>query len=176
MVAELATTLTSTEDERLEQAEGVVRAYCGWHIAPSRTVTETCPTAGGLLFLPSLHVTAVGSVTLSDETVLTTDQYEWTTEGVVRLIPGWGRDWWTPYAPAKATVEYTHGYPTPPPEVVGVVRAVAQRATDNPRSVVQQNTGPFGVTYSQAGGQALTLAILDTERAVLDHYRLNARP
>lgn len=171
---ELATTLASTDDDRLDQAEGLVRAYCGWHIGPERTTTETLPTLGGVLLLRSLHVTAVASVTLADDTVLDVADYEWTEAGAVRLLPGWATDWWYQ---RWATVEYTHGYAPPPAEVVGVVRAVAQRGVNNPGSLVRTQVGPFSDTYSQTGfNQSLPLALLDAEKQILDRYRIPPRP
>ena len=60
MPAELATSLAPTEADRLLQAEALVRGYCGWHIAPSRSETITVRTFGGTsVMLPSLLVTEV---------------------------------------------------------------------------------------------------------------------
>ena len=52
MAAELATSLTPANDnERLEQAESVVRDFCGWHIAPSVTPSSrpTVPSTGACI-------------------------------------------------------------------------------------------------------------------------------
>jgi hypothetical protein len=165
---ELATTLTSTTDERLDQAEGIVRAYCGWHIAPSRDSSELLSTKAGVLLLRSLHVTAVASITLADATVLDPTTYTWDASGIVRLNDGWCTDWWNQQS---ATIEYSHGYATPPAEVVGVVRALAQRGINNPGTVSSQTTGPFSITYATAA-----MALLADERVVLDKYRLPPRP
>src|SRR4051812_17931640 len=80
----------------LTAAEAVVRAYCGWHIAPSRT--DTITTVGiftGSLFLPTLYLTAVVSVT-EDGTLLTAPDYTVHREGYVTrvspsdVVPAWG--------------------------------------------------------------------------------------
>src|SRR5690348_6332029 len=126
MTAELAASLTATEADRLLQAEALVRAFCGWHIAPSRTEVVTLAGTGGrTLTLPSLHVTAVASVTSDSDPALTTDDYDWSPAGVLtaRTYPWSGR---------AIAVSLTHGYDTPPAEVTAVVQAVAQRALDNP--------------------------------------------
>ena len=70
MPAELATTLHATDEDRLMQAESVVRAHCGWHIAPVRedVVVLDGQGAADVLLLPSLRVTAV-AVTQGGEEV-----------------------------------------------------------------------------------------------------------
>lgn len=174
-MAELASTLASTEEDRLTQAEALVRAYCGWHIAPSKEATDTLTLSGGVLLLPSLYVTAVSEVT-EDGEALDPDLYSWTRDGRVYARRGWWATWW-PTRTRSLTVTYTHGYESPPPDVVAVVRAVAQRAVDNPNSLVRRQVGPFSATYSQTGfNQSLPLALLDGERVVLDHYRIPPRP
>jgi hypothetical protein len=169
--AELAVTLAATEDERLEQAEALVRSYCGWHIAPSRVdAVETLRGYGAQpLLLASLNVTAVASVVDDGTTLALTDDYTWQPNGVI-LRAGW---WGT----GDVVVTYTHGYDDPPPEVTAVVQAVAQRAVDNPGSRPRDQIGPFAPTYSQTGSnQAPALALLDAEKAVLDPYRIPPRP
>ncbi|MGZ4530734.1 MAG: hypothetical protein ACXVXP_00110 [Mycobacteriaceae bacterium] len=169
MAAELATTLAPTEADRLLQAEALVRGFCNWHIAPSRTETITLPGSGGwLLMLPSLHVTAVASITSDADPALTTDDYDWSEAGVLtaRTALWTGR---------SISVAFTHGYDTPPAEVTAIVQAVAQRAIDNPGSKSREQAGPFVDSYSQtAANQAPALALLDSEKATLRRYRVPA--
>jgi hypothetical protein len=168
---ELASGLVSTEADRLLQAEALVRSYCRWHIAPARTETLTLPAGEGVaLLLPSLMVTAVASVTV-DGTALTADEYTWTEAGVLKHSTNirWGS--------GTVVVEFTHGYAEAPPDVTAIVQSVAQRAVDNPGSLVRKQVGPFGDTYSQTGfNQSLPLALLDAEKDVLAAYRLAPRP
>lgn len=169
MAAELATTLAPSEADRLMQAEALVRSYCGWHIAPSRAdeVAVLPATLGQVALLPSLHVTDVSSITEDGVPVDETD-YTWAPNGV--LIRSWG---WN----ASVAVTFTHGYSAVPAEVTAVVQAIAQRAVDNPSSLVRVQKGPFADTYSQTGfNQSLPLALLDAEKEILDHYRLPPRP
>lgn len=169
MPAELYTALAATEAQRLEQAEALVRNFCGWHIAPSRVVTDSKirGTGGATLLLPSLHVTAVSSVT-DNETVLTVeDDFTWSPAGVLTNKGHWSTD--------LVTVTYTHGYTTVPPEVTAIVQAVAQRAIDNPGSMTRRTVGPFTDAYSTTSpGQVATLALLDSEKETLRRYRLPA--
>lgn len=171
MPAELATTLTVTEAERLLQAEALVRSYCGWHIAPSRAdAVETLRGYGGQpLLLRSLHVTAVTSVVDGGTTLALTDDYVWNANGVIMRVGYWGT--------GDVVVTYTHGYDEPPADVTAIVQSVAQRAVNNPGSLVRKQVGPFGDTYSQTGfNQSLPIALLDAEKEILDHYRIPPRP
>lgn len=166
MPAELAVTLTATEDERLEQAEALVRGFCGWHIAASRTETiQIRGTGRATLLLPSLYVTAVASVT-DDGTLLVHDEdYTWSEAGVITRAAAFGTE--------LVSVTFTHGYAVPPPEVTGIVQAVAQRAIDNPGSRPRVGDGPFSDTFSQAGfNQAPALGLLDSEKETLRRYRI----
>lgn len=170
MALELAGGLVSTEADRLLQAEALVRSYCAWHIAPSREVTLTLDGLGNTVqVLPSLHVTAVTSVT-DDGTLLVADtDYTWSEDGALTRadVCRWGA--------RKIEVAFTHGYTDPPAEVTAVVQAVAQRAVDNPGSKPRQQVGPFADTFSQSGfNQAPALTLLDAEKAILDRYRLPA--
>lgn len=171
MTAELATSLTATEADRLMQAEALVRSYCGWHIAPSRTDAEVTlkESCSAVLLLPSLNVTAVASV-VEDGVTLTSDDYAWTAAGV--LTRDCGR-----WASGDVVVTFTHGYVEVPAEVTAVVQAIAQRAVSNPGSLVRVQKGPFSDTYSQTGfNQSLPIALLDAEKSILDRYRLPPRP
>lgn len=165
-MAELATTLTATEADRLEQAEALVRSFCGWHIAPSRTETVTVRGRGSkTLLLPSLYVTAVTSVT-DDGTLLVDDtDYTWSDAGVITHASAFGTE--------LVEVAYSHGYTTPPAEVEAIVQAVAQRAIDNPGSLIRTQDGPFSDTFSQTGSsQVAALSLLDSEKETLRRYRV----
>lgn len=168
MAGELATTLAATEAERLEQAEALVRGFCGWHIASERTETVTLRARGGRsLMLPSLYVSAVASVTDAGSLLVADSDYTWSTAGVITHAAWWGT--------SEVVVEFTHGYDDPPAEVTGIVQAVAQRAVDNPGSMLRQQAGPFSTSYSTVNGnQAPVLALLDYEKAVLSRYRIPA--
>lgn len=163
---ELATELTSDAAGRLLQAEALVRDYCRWHIAPSRTATFSKRVRSRVLLLPSLYVTAVTSVTV-DGVAVDPDEYD--PDGVAagvleRLCGRWC---------GRVVVAFTHGYTDPPEVVTGVVQAVAQRAVDNPHSVVRDLVGPFSHTYPQTGfNQATPLALFPAEEKLLDPYRL----
>lgn len=144
MPAELADSLTVTEEDRLLQAEATVRDYCGWHIAPSReqTVTFSAPT-GPRLMLPSLYVTAVSSVLVDgvaqvEDTDFRVHQNGW----VERLSVGsyWSGD--------VISVTFTHGYATPPASVTAAVQTIAQNAIGTVGGLTRKTVGPFTDVYA----------------------------
>lgn len=166
-MADLAATLVATDADRLLQAEALVRAYCGWHIAPERTETVEVRAAGGRsLLLPSMYVTAVESV-VDNSTPLTVEiDYIWSAAGVITRAGCWGYD--------VVAVEITHGYSTVPLEVTAVVQALASRAIANPGSLTSKTIGPFSESYSTSSGQVATLSLLDAEKDILRRYRIPA--
>lgn len=168
MPFELASSLTPTESDRLLQAEALVRGFCGWHIATPVTETKTLMGTGGwALTLPSLHVTAIGSI-VSDGTALTVDDYDWTPEGIIYRR---GCQW----TGRTIVVTFTHGYDDPPAEVTAIVQALAQRAVQNPGSGVRRQVGPFLDQFSLTGsGESAAMALLEGEKATLRRYRIPA--
>lgn len=167
MSAELADSLLSTEDDRLSQAEAVVRAYCGWHIAPSRTETVTVEACGGTsLNLPSLYVTEVTAVT-DNGTDVSLDDFAVRSYGVLDLYGGfWGY--------RTVEVAMTHGYPGVPPDVTAVVQRVAARAISDPGAAQQVGQVRFAVSLTQ--GAALGGTLSDYDRELLAPYRIPRRP
>lgn len=170
MAAELASGLEATDAELLEQAEAVVRSWCGWHIAPERTETVLLDTtASPYLMLPTLRLVAVTAVTLDGDTVdLST--VEWSESGYLRRH--WGTTPVSPRTwnagPRRVAVTFTHGFEVPPPGVTGVVQALAKRAKANTAGLVSVTRGPFSETYSTD--------LLPTEVTALAAYRLPSRP
>lgn len=172
MPAELATSLAVTEADRLLQAEALVREYCGWHIAPLRTGIEVTVDGSGsqVLDLPTLMLLDVVSI-LEDGVTVALSDVQWTEAGYL-----WRATPWTSEL-RGVVVTIDHGYEDVPASVEGVVQAVAQRAVQNPGSLVRKQVGPFGDTYSQTGfNQSLPIALLDAEREILDHYKIPLQP
>lgn len=161
---ELAGSLEATDDERLAQAEALVRAFCGWHIAPSREATVTLyPDGSGTLLLPTLKLTSVTSVTEDGVAPLLTTDYRVYEHGEILRVPPWC---WAS-STAGVTVVFTHGYDPAPADVTAVVQAVGKRLHGNPSGLQSKGTGPFTETYSTD--------LLPLERAALMKYRLPAR-
>ena len=158
-------------DALLDQANAVVRGYCGWHVAP--VVTQTVTLVGSrnpLLALPSLNVTAVSSVTV-DGVAVDVDAYTWSAIGVLRRVDCW----WNGFASttggqSAVEVTFTHGYDSVP-DLARVILALANRMQDNPKSATRVQAGPFAEQYG-AAGSGFTL----DELAVLRRYRIPVAP
>ncbi len=160
---ELAESLTPADaDERLEQAEGIVRDYCGWHIAPSRTETVRIYGAplGSPILLPSMYVTAIVSVT-DQGTLVDPAAYDFETAGILRRVDGWR------WSDGLGVIEvvFTHGYDTVPPAVTRAVQSIASQSANGLKS---KSAGPFSESYFN------DLSPMD--RASLSRYRLPVGP
>lgn len=130
-----------------------VRAYCGWHIAPSVTEDVTVDGSGGnIQLLPTLHLTALTSIT-NDGTAVTDP--EWSEAGMVR-----GN--WTQKL-RGVTANMTHGFAVCPPELLPVLRAIVNGSSLGGASSV--TSGTHQVQFEQA--------LSNTQhRATLDLYRM----
>ena len=170
-----------TEADAQARALAAVQAYCGWHIAPSTDDELTLDGPGSsTLVLPSLHVTAISSVTELG-TVVDPTGYAWSATGVVRRTGEggdglWGYTWtharWTG-ALRGLVVAFTHGYDELPLEVQAVVDRVASRAVESSGLLTQVGQ----VTYATGeDGLPATGTLTAADRAVLDLYRLPKRP
>lgn len=158
-MAELATSLTAEDtDARLDEAESIVRDFCGWHIAPVRT-GETFTVYRGLcgrVYLPTLKLVAVTEILVEGSTAADLSHFAWDAAGWVE--PRAGYVW--PYLGANSlTITFSHGYVDVPPSVQGVVQSIAQRSVGNPTGLRRQQAGPFVDEYASllAGSDATAL-------------------
>lgn len=173
----------------LDQAMASIRAYCGWHIAPSRTEVLTLDGSGAnVLVLPSLYVTDViyvnenGTELADGSDEAYPAEYTWSRAGFIKRgqfcgWPGYGYlgPWWTD-ALRGITVKLQHGYDDWPVELAGIIQSVATRLVDNPQGLKQQTVGPFSEQYGDAAGGSAGTAFLAGDEAVLARYKLPPRP
>lgn len=159
MVAEaLAAAPEGVDTDAWERACDAVRAYCGWHIAPSMGEDVVLDGSGTpVVMLPTLHLTALADVT-DDGTVV--DSPEWSAAGMVRKST---YGYWS-HKFRSFTATMTHGYAECPGELLGVIAEAASR-------------GVAGVAATQVGqvriesGSGSAGFMLD-QKAVLDRYRI----
>lgn len=157
-----------TEAEARARAEAEVRAYCGWHIAPSRSDTLVVDGSGAMVqALPTLRVTALTA--LSEEgTAVDLAEVEWSEAGFLRRT--------TPFTARLrgVSVTVTHGYDAIPLDVQAVIDRLTTRGVQSSSSVYAQ-VGQ--VSYATgADGLPATATLTELDRAVLDRYRLPPRP
>lgn len=159
----------------IDQATAYVRSYCGWHVTPVVTETITLSGAGPsleqramhyartrVLFLPSLHVVSVASVTQDGALVPSTD-YMVDPAGFLVHSGDWSS------GVRSVVVTMTHGYDEAP-DLADVILARASRRQVNPNAVTRTQAGPFSEQYEVASGFA------PDELVALDRYRLHPRP
>lgn len=156
----------SDADARL-RAEAEVRAYCGWHVAPSRRESITLDgDDSGVLLLPTLRMTALHSLSVRGASVNVDDELvvEWSTSGVVRCS--------TRTASMRGVVvELTHGFDDWPLEVLSVIDRLTQRALDDPGALVQVGA----VRYATSSDGLPIVGLTELDKLVIDRYRLPSR-
>lgn len=147
----------------IEAATQAVRDYCGWHIAPSQEdVQVIVPTGSSSIFLRSLHVTAIDTITSVGTTFVADEDYVWTADGTLTRATGWR-------ILDPVTVTFTHGYDEFPANVRQVIVALAQRSIDNPSGRIQ-TTAPG--TYADVFATVGAIPMTDQDKDNLAAYKL----
>lgn len=156
-------------EKKAIETSSVIRAYCGWHVAPVIEKTYQLTYAGGgVLVLPTLKLVDVLSMEVDGVKV---DGPEWDSSGEIRL-PG--------RAPSKwrgVTVRIRHGFDM---VEAASLRAVATQmaliALSSPTGATSERAGQVSITYAQMSqGVAGGLGLLKRDRDILDGYRLPER-
>jgi hypothetical protein len=167
---------SDVEDDRagelLAQASGLVRTWCGWHLAARLTQAVVVDGSGAeTVALPTLHLVDLLAVTENGVPV-ELELVEWSTAGfLIRR----SRRWTSRLRGVRA--EILHGLARTPTEVRAVVIAIVARAVAHPAGtgVASERTGPFQITWSQTA-QDGGLVLLDFEERVLDRYTIPDKP
>ena len=161
----LAPTPEGVDEEAWAAACAAVRAYCGWHVAPSITDTYTLDGSGSQFqALPSMHVTDIVLVTELG-TDLDASGYEWSEMGQLWREAGWAGHF------RGLIVEMTHGYDSCPPEILGVLQEAASRGVGG-SAVSQVGQVRMGGVSGVPGAASFML----DQKAVLDRYAIPGRP
>lgn len=160
----------ATADIVARLASGVVRDYCGWHIAPEVSETLTLDGNGAtILPLPTLHLVAVTSVTVDGIDV--TGDVGWTARGLLTRAAGWPTTW------RSVVASILHGYTETPDAVKVVAMSAATRSLSNPEQVRSESVLGYSVVYTiPSTGQATALALTPAEQSILGHYQIPATP
>lgn len=150
--------------DRLTQAEGVVRDFCRWHIAPSRVEAVAVDGSDYVTqVLPTRNLTAVADVTLDGSAL--TEGVHFTVDriGILRRIDG-GR--WH----GRLTLTMTHGYTDPPPAVQAVIADLAKNAESTGASMLV--AGPFTATASPDAAHGGVVGLSIQQKMTLSRYAL----
>jgi hypothetical protein len=163
----------------LRAASRIIRSYCGWHIAPvMQTVYRYNGDPGGQLFLPSLHINTINSLTVAGHAVdLDANPVEFDAD-----------TGWSDISGIAPVVTFTHGYTLPetdneddpeqiPEDIVDLVLMMASRALGAPLGYTREQSGQRSVTHSlTATGVAGGTVLLGHEKDALAEYRLARLP
>lgn len=160
----LTSSLTSAE-----LALDVIRAACGWHIAP--VVADTLVVDGNgstRIALPTKHIESIDRVEVEGR-ILPETSYRWSADG---WITRRDRGVW-PDLERSITVHLQHGF-SHAPEVLAVMEALVQRIEMAPSGIERSvSVGPFRDEFVVGRGGVITAGLLESEAAALARYRLD---
>lgn len=163
------------DEQARDRAEAEVRAYCGWHVAPSRQEVLTVDGQDSrVVFLPTLRLTGLLSLSVNGD-VLDLAGVEWSTTGQLRWgrIPtptGWDGYLRVPQGRLGGVVaEVVHGWDEWPLDVLSVIDRLASRTLSDPGNLVQVGGVRVG---TGADGLPLGGSLTRVDRDVLDRYRI----
>lgn len=146
-------------------AEGAIRDYCGWHIAPIRE--EVFALDGGgkrRILLPTMRLREVVSVVADGREIVS--RVRASESGVLEL------DERFPCGLSSVVVRISHGYhPEEVPSIMGVIASAASRFADSLGNIVQSQTAGGSTVTFFSGSESL----LSSERLKLDPYRIRGR-
>lgn len=163
--------LVSPTDERsqplLDGATQAIRNYCGWNIAPAEDVTVTLDGGGEVLYLPSLRVNSIASVTVNGSPLA---DYEWSRRTGNLRRPGhrafpevWG----------GIQVAFNSGYSVVPADLKQIVLQVSTLALSSPTGATREQAGQVSMSWATtAPGVSGGLTLLDRDLRTLAAYRL----
>lgn len=163
----------SPTDERspllLAGASEAIRRYVGWNVAPAEDQTVTLDGGGSVLYLPSLQVNSISSITV-DGTLYEPTDYEWSrVTGNVRRKYGpiWPDIW------GGVVVTFNSGYTDVPKDLKAIVLQVASIAMSSPTGATREQAGAISMQWATtAPGVAGGLSLLQRDLAILAAYKL----
>lgn len=154
-------------DGQVAAALGVVRAWCRWHVAPSRTETITADGSGGCeMALPTQRISDVSDIRIGG---MSDPSVEWWANGTLRRAGGFAD------RPRLVEVDLTHGHDMDE-KLVAAVASIANRITSatggagvDPR-VEEKAIGSFRVRWTAQSTAQVDLTM--AERIMLEDYRI----
>lgn len=155
-----------------------VRTFCGWHIAPTLSVTGETHFIGadGVTMLRSTYVTSIDAVVVGESgnqsTLAAVSDYTWVSpKGWLRIHPQ-GSVPQTTYAWLKempVALSYTHGYDTTPLDVKAVIFELMSTAMELPASNATEVTTEH---YRYALNKSIGMTLSQDQMMRLGPYRL----
>ena len=188
LVARLGRDITCEEDARidalLDDSAALIAAYTGQVFALVEDDTIVIRAQGGLIRLPQRPVTDVASVTAVGGNLPDVPLADWAWDEIDTIRLGSGHcvinlpeQWWDLDGyPGTYRVVYSHGYASPPADVIAVQCGMVLRTLTAPTAaggIISETIGPYSYRLDAAGaGTAVTLS--DMDRRALARYRRTA--
>lgn len=153
----------------LDGATAALQKYAGWHIAPAMPVTVYLDGGSNLLYLPTLKLNSVESITV-DGTALAATDYEWSritgnirSKTLTSFPDSWG----------GTVVVFNSGYATVPVELKQIVLQVSALALSSPTGATREQAGQVSMMWATtAPGVSGGLTLLQRDLAIIDQYRI----
>lgn len=165
--------LIAADDSRsqliLDGATKALQNYAGWHIAPPQDITLVLDGGSNILYLPTLKLNSVASITV-DGALLPTTDYEWSRiTGNVRLKNSrWFADIW-----GGTVITFNSGFATVPTDLVQIVLQVSAQALSSPTGATREQAGQVSMQWATtAPGVSGGLSLLARDYETLDQYRI----
>ena len=157
----------------LDAAVAAIRRYCGWHVSPQAEVSGVVSSMGQRIFRLPLENVSDLAIELADASGAAYVPAETPADYVAseNLV-----EFRRYIAPSVAAFRYTAvaGYdPSDVPDVVSVAVQAARRAAQAPAGAVKsQSVNGASVSYGFSGDGAPSVTLLESEKAILAHYRV----
>ena len=153
----------------LDGATLAIQRYCGWNIAPAEDVTVTLDGGGSVLYLPSLKVNSITSITIAGTLLAATD-YEWSrrTGNVRRKDACFFPEVW-----GSIVAVFNSGYTAVPADLKQIVLQVSSLAMSSPTGATREQAGQVSMAWATtAPGVSGGLVLLPRDMQTLNSYRL----
>ena len=153
---------------RLDSASTIVRAWCGWHIAPVAQVTQVRRRPWReQVWLDAMNILSIDAAQI--------DGYEYTAEELAAVVfdPGTG---WTELCGANVSITFTCGYETVPEEIKALVSEMVIADTINPLGLAREQAGSVSYTLGRTGGGLSGDPTGGGDYARLWPYKIGRRP
>lgn len=181
-IEDLATALretvdNATADQAIIAAESAVRGYCGWNLSQETVTSQPVEPVGGLIFLPTLHLTSLTIVENGVSLTAGTGSFTWSSNGVVRRYGTGGmyNGCWSPLW-QTVVVTYTHGYPLGSSQLIPAKTAALSYAIRQYQNAAQMRSETVGaVTDAYAiptSGVPIGVDLSYSEQSLLGPLRL----
>lgn len=165
------TGLIASSDPRadiiLAGATKALQRYCGWDIAPATDVTVYLDGGTEELYLPTLKLNSIASITVDGEALT---EFEWSRRtGNVRRSDRIG----FPEVYGGIVVVFNSGYAEVPDDLKQIVLQVSATALSSPTGATREQAGQVSTMWATtAPGVAGGLTLLDRDYAILAAYKL----